>query len=720
MKSPENKLDNLTINKSANDRFYKLLKELRMENLASSKQFSELEHIFKELILDQFLLNNILENIPDSIYFKDQKSRFFRVSKYMLNRFNVSSESEMVGLTDFDIQDETHAKQAFEDEQKIIETAIPLINYVEKEKEGDEEHYVSSSKLPLKDNDGNIIGIFGISRDVTDLILTKNELIWKNNELTSAEEELRQNIEELQAIHEELEKHKLNLEKKIEERTKEYLDAKKKAEESDRMKSAFLANMSHEIRTPMNAIIGFSDLLTKYINEPLAQNYLESVRTSANNLLVLINDILDLSKIESGRLEMQYEMTDSVNFFKDIYTLFEPKAKELKLAFTYQIPEDMPVSINIDEIRLRQVLINLVGNAIKFTEKGFVKIKVETTVVNPDLSSGELVHLQISIEDSGIGMTEEYQNRLFESFSQQSGQSIKKYGGSGLGLPLSKKMVELMGGKLMISSTFNRGTTVVIIIPNVVIAKTLVKKGIKRKIKIEHIRFHEATVLIADDVEYNRNYIKGILYETKIKLLEAENGEKAMQLIQKNKPDLIITDIKMPVLTGIELLNKLKKHDNLKKIPVIASTAAATKTEQEEIKRHGFDGLIIKPYRIEDLYIQLMNFLKYDNTEPVETAKDEKNNLQLTGLSPAKKDEILKLLNGDLHVQWLKFKEQQPMDEVDVFAQKILALGMDFNCESIVQFGKNLHEAVENFDIYSLLKTLDKYPQLISNIENKE
>ena len=271
--------------------------------------------VFEKLMLDQYFLNSLLENIPDFIYFKNKESQFIRVSKYMIDAYKAKTPEKIIGKTDFDIHEIVRAKKAYDDEQEIIRTGKPLINIIEKGNPNSDKRWVSTSKSPLIDNQGQIIGVFGISRDITELIETKEELIRKNDELLAVEEELRQNIEELTAAKEEmvkqkekltvqnqqikkqnaeLELHKNNLEQIVYNRTKELKKAKEKAEESDRLKSAFLANMSHEVRTPMNSIIGFSQLLLLELEiSDQAIGYINKINYSTDSLLVLINDIID-------------------------------------------------------------------------------------------------------------------------------------------------------------------------------------------------------------------------------------------------------------------------------------------------------------------------------------------------------------------------------------------------------------------------------------------
>ncbi|MDA3894501.1 MAG: ATP-binding protein [Salinivirgaceae bacterium] len=550
-----------------------------------------------------------------------------------------------------------------------------------------------------------------------------NELSEVNTELEEINEQIYQQKEELGAqaetleqTNEELENHKNNLESTVKTRTAELVKAKERAEESDRLKSAFLANMSHEIRTPMNAIVGFSNLLAGVISDAAPRNYLDSIRSSAKSLLKLIGDILDLSEIEAGRLELQEDWIETYSFFEDFQLFYNKKISESNLDFQIQLQNDLPESLFIDESRVRQLLDNLINNAIKFTPNGFVKLEVTYSNQKERDAGRELINLCLTIEDSGIGMEKEFQQRLFESFSQQEGQNTRKYGGTGLGLAISKKIIQLMKGTIEVHSEIGKGTKFTITIPNVLISHSAILKQKIEAIDVATLVFDKAKLLIVDDVAFNRDYIEGILKDTNLEIMNVENGEEAYEIALNNIPDLIITDIKMPILNGFELLEKLKSNELLKGIPVIALSSQAMKKEQILIQQSGFSGYLLKPFRIDELYAELIKHLPYvkkeDNEENSKSA-----GFKATSLSKSDRDLLLELLSGKMMEKWHRFEDQQPMEDLEAFSAELMEIAINYPHPDLVIYAQKFNEAVESFDIHNLLIYLKQFQELVSNVE---
>ena len=544
-----------------------------------------------------------------------------------------------------------------------------------------------------------------------------NELINTRDEMSSLNERLEELVEErtkdLKKSEEKIRAFNAELEQKIEERTAE-LDAANKA------KSEFLANMSHEIRTPMNAILGYAELLGSMLEEKTHRDYLESIKSSGRSLLTLINDILDLSKIEAGRLELQLEYVNSKSFFAEFERIFSLKVSQKGLKFILDISSGTPDGLYVDEVRLRQIILNLIGNAVKFTDSGSITLKVFTT--NPQISVysndkvEEYIDLVIEVSDTGIGISEEVQKQIFNPFVQGQGQSVKKYGGTGLGLAITQRLVTLMNGTIVLKSVINKGSTFIINIPEVFYLRDFEKREQEFHIDPAKVIFEKATILIADDVEHNRRYLIDSLSKTDIKLVEADNGRTALTLAGKIKPDLIITDIRMPIMDGFELLDNLKADAGLKDIPVIAYSASVMKAQSDRIKKSEFAGLLIKPVQITELYIELMNNLRYKvlDTNDQDKISLESNKLQeiedLSGL--------IRSLETTLKDIWMTFEIRQPIEDVLEFGNKLARLGKEHNSSFVSNYGEELINAADNFNIEGILNQLKRYPVLIDMLKN--
>ena len=492
--------------------------------------------------------------------------------------------------------------------------------------------------------------------------------------------------------------------------------AKETAELASRAKSEFLANMSHEIRTPMNSILGFAELLTTKISDEQQRSYLESIKSSGKSLLTLINDVLDLSKIEAGRMALHLELVDPFLLFKDIEYLFSLKAKEKGLEFRIEVDGSLPIAFEVDEVRLRQIMINLLGNAIKFTDKGFVKAYVHCDGKHM-LDDEEYIDLKIEVKDSGIGINKEFQEVMFKPFTQQDGQSTKKYGGTGLGLSITRRLVELLNGSISIQSEPGKGSCFTVLLKEIKTSHQKVDATEIHTIDPRKIKFSPATILIADDVDNNRKYLSSVLQDTGLIIIETKDGMETYEVAQIKKPDLIITDLKMPIYNGFELLKKFRNTFSLKNIPVIATTASASVEERDRLKVHNFDGILIKPIQINDVFLELVRFLPHtiiqDESEKSNISqKDVTLNIDSEKIIPI----IGPILNSELFTIWKTFETQQPLNEVEDFAYKLKDLGKKYDIEILIRYGNRLLTSVNNFDVDTMLKTLNEYPELLNTI----
>ncbi|NLP57326.1 PAS domain S-box protein [Lutibacter sp. B1] len=370
--------------------------------------------------------------------------------------------------------------------------------------------------------------------------------------------------------------------KKVENELKEALI---KAQESDRLKSSFLSNMSHEIRTPMNGIIGFSELfLDANISESKRKEYAKIVINSSKQLLSIVNDILDFSKIEAGAIKLVYESVNINKLLDDLFVFFRPSAelKNLTLSCVKDL-ENNKSYVQIDKTKLNQVLTNLLSNAFKFTYSGGVEFGYKFLENK----------LQFYVKDTGIGIEEKLQEKIFERFIQANLYLNKHHKGTGLGLSISKKFVELFNGEIWIDSN-NKGTTVYFTIPYIKPKEKAITTVIENNKPAFYQKRKELTILITDDEEYNMMYLKELFSKTNFKILEADNGKKAVELFQKHPEiDLVLMDIKMPVMNGNEAMKEIKKLKS--DIPVIALSAFAIENEKDQALKKGFDFYLTKP-----------------------------------------------------------------------------------------------------------------------------
>jgi PAS domain S-box-containing protein len=501
--------------------------------------------------------------------------------------------------------------------------------------------------------------------------------------------------------------------KRVEEELKQAIES---SESANRAKSEFLANISHEIRTPMNSIMGFAELLTTKIVDEQQRSYLESIKSSGKNLLTLINDVLDLAKIDAGRMVLNIELVDPFLLFKDIEYLFSLKAKEKGLEFSIKTDVSLPIGIEIDEVRFRQVLINLVGNAIKFTDKGHVYVFVKC-VSRITVEDEYYVDMQIKVEDTGIGIEKNFLEKLFRPFTQQDGQTTKRFGGTGLGLSITKRLIDILNGTIKVESVQGIGSCFTVLIKRIKATNKRPDAIEIRTIDPKRIKFLPATIILADDVENNRKYLVSVLSDTSLKIIESKNGLETFELALIHKPDLIITDLRMPVFDGFELLNRIRKHPLLKSIPVVATTASASIEEKEKVKVYDFDGILIKPIQINDVFLELMRIL------PHEIVKDEPAVLSVDpdgskSLSKEEYDEIKNILENDVFQQWKSFENQQPLSEVEAFAYEIKEIGKKYNLNLLIDYGNRLLSSINNFEIDTMLRIIKEYPKLLNTFKS--
>ncbi len=629
-----------------------------------------------ELASSRDLLQLIMDTLPAPIYYKDLHQRFMGCNK-AFQRWTGMSIMDIEGKTSFDVWPLEYAElfhkiecSLFKDKSFVeYETQIP-------KKDGTWVNVIIYyTAFNLKTN-CPLRGIVGAILDMS--------------EVKRVQEQLRH--------------------------------AKEDAEAANRAKSEFLANMSHEIRTPLNAVLGFSELLGSLLTNPKEKRYIEAIQSSGKNLLMLINDILDLSKIEAGKLELNHEPIRIRNIISDIPQVFSLKLEEKKLHFILEMDDTLPHTLIADEIRLRQVLINLVGNAVKFTHTGHIRLAVKKCKEVPE---NKTIDIMITVEDTGIGIDPTALNYIFDAFRQQDGQSTKKYGGTGLGLSITKRLIEMMNGKIYVESQLNVGSRFDIYIPAISYTDIPNETVLKEEVIIEkNMIFEPATILVVDDIDHNRQLIKEYLQNMPIQVIEAAEGEQAIFLTKNHKPNLILMDIRMPGMDGYATTRMIKNDIELNPIPIIALTASAMTHDKEQILQMGFDGFLSKPLKRIEFLKELSNYLKHSlqshesqadaasrvaNTSQTESHHSEYNISERLLLSDRLEHECLN--------QWQEAKESGFFDQIASFAQVLKELGQHYHESVLVDYGETLFFHANQFDIKQMNIQLNNFPKLIQTLK---
>jgi two-component system, sensor histidine kinase and response regulator len=510
------------------------------------------------LRLERHLLHTLMDNIPDAIYFKDRDSRFLRISRQMAEKCGLGSQEGAIGKTDADVFTSEHAQQAFADEQEIIRTGEPLVARVERETWPDREpNWVSTTKMPMRDDEGRIIGTFGISRDVTEL-------------------------------------------KKVQE---ELVRARDAADAASRAKGDFLANMSHEIRTPLNGIIGMTELL---LNTDLAaeqRDYQEIVKSSADTLLWLLNDILDFSKIEAGKLELEQIPFDLEETIGVTMRAMAARATEKGLELAVHIPPEAPKWLVGDPGRLRQIVVNLVGNAIKFTAKGEIVVDISV-----DSATEKNVMLHVAVRDTGIGIPADKRQRIFEAFCQEDASTTRRYGGTGLGLTISAQLVELMGGKIWVDSEVGKGSTFHFTVQLAPAA------GARPAAPAELASLYAMPVLVVDDNETNRRICQELLTHWGMKPITVSSGGEALDILRSETANgrpvrLVLLDVMMPHMDGFEVAERIAKATDIEGTTILMLSSAGRSEHIERATEVGVARCLTKPVTQSELLDAITNSL---------------------------------------------------------------------------------------------------------------
>ncbi len=536
-----------------------------------SKYYIHNKSIERALYKSEVKYRSLLEQLTDAIYFTSAEGKFLEFNKATVQLLGYSDE-ELRGIKVEYIYANPEDRQKF---KEIIAEHNEVIDYELKLQKQDGELLDCLITSTVRfDHKGELMGYQGIIRDIT--FRKKAELLQRAKDL---------------------------------------------ADQANKFKAEFLANMSHEIRTPINAIVGMVHLLHQTQLTPKQSDYLHAIDTSADNLLQLINDILDFSKIEAGKLQLEEKYFSIKTVVEDLAQTIRFKAEEKNLVLLLIMDEKIPPAVAGDQLRLNQILLNLISNAIKFTQEGEIRVTVKLIDI-----IDEKARIFFSVRDTGIGIGQDKLNTIFESFTQANIDTTRIYGGTGLGLAIVKKLIDMLHGAIMVKSKLAEGSEFIFeidfVVPNDYVASIPLEPGEDELLDVGNCR-----ILLADDHPINQLVTTELLKHAweKISIEVAQNGKEVIELLKVKDFDIILMDVQMPEMNGLDATRMIRKMDNDRsKIPILAFTAYATTGEAEKCIEAGMDDYISKPVGPNVLCKKIIDLLKskgYFTTEKMKTIK---------------------------------------------------------------------------------------------------
>ncbi len=493
------------------------------------------------------------------------------------------------------------------------------------------------------------------------------------------------------------------------EREQALVEAKLQAERNSQEKTVFLANMSHEIRTPMNSILGFSELLEGELHEPRHRQYLKSIRSSAASLLQLINDILDMSKIEAGVLTIHPEPTDPREICEFVHTIFAEPATRKNIKLVCHIPDDMPRALLLDRIRLRQIIVNLVGNAVKFTDRGSIDLRLNWEKGE----SSSHIALTLEVEDTGVGIPRDKIEVIFKPFVQAGAHYEKEAQGTGLGLAIVRRLAEGMGGTITATSTLGQGATFHLRFPNVpVSARLAANEPQSSGPDVDFNELEPALVLVVDDNGENRQLMASMFAGSDHKLEFGSDGREAVSKARTLRPDLILLDLRMPGMDGREAFHQIRKSPGLEVVPVIAVTASTLLQEEAEL-RETFNAHLRKPFSKRELFAEVSHFLPR-RAQPCLPCELTSNAPRLTPTPPP--PEFIAELHRLSAEEWPAIRDNLAINETKAFAGKLTALAERWPCPALEEYAQALGQRADAYEVVELEEQVGRFPGIVKGL----